>query len=58
MTKDKPKAPAPLPVAPEEVDVTAQKAYTRKRARETQGRASTILSRTAAPVAQKKTVLG
>lgn len=59
MTKA-PKAPKvePLPAAPEEVDVTAQKNYTRKRSAQTQGRSSTMLQRTAAPSKAKKTVLG
>jgi len=57
MTK-KPKPPAALPAAPEEVDATAQKGYTRKRAKEAQGRATTMLQSTAAPATVKKTVLG
>ncbi len=59
MTKPpKPTAPAPLPAAPEEVDVMAQKNYTRKRSAEAQGRNSTMLQKTAAPASAKKTVLG
>ena len=51
-------APAPIAAPPEEVDVMAQKKQTRDRLRERDGRASTMLQSSAAPVVAKKTVLG